>query len=267
MPLYGHSDFADLAVRSLIKHSRTQLNLIVVVEPVNTPEDEQWLKKLPALWPGQLKTISNAQRLGYYASVNRGILACETDTAIVFTSDQYAAPDWDEELLRHLAPRRFVTGRLVESGANLIADGNLFRNFGRTPKTFREQNFIAYCRNYIPRHILDVPRHYLPMAFYKQDFIDAGLFTEGNDTDEISTCREDFYFLLRCYDKGYELVEVQKPLSYHFQGGSRKGRFRMTLLNWFYPLGFKHIHRMLTGYVSLYDALIQRGAQDRMERG
>ena len=265
MPLYGHSEFADLAIRSLIKHSRDQMNLIIIVEPVNTARDDQWLEKLPALWPWRLKIISNPKRLGYYVSVNQGVLACETDAAIIFTSDQFAAPGWEAELLRYLAPRRFVTGRLVESGVRLIADDNLFRNFGRSPKEFREREFIEFCRDYVPRQKIDIPRHYLPMAFYKKDFIEAGLFVEGKEADD-SKYREDFFFLMRCYDKGYELVEVQKPISYHFQGGSRKGRYRMALLNWFYPLGLKRVHRMLTGYVSIYDALVKHGAKERMEQ-
>ncbi len=264
MPMYGHSDFADLAVRSMIRHSVSTPSLCIVVEPVNTASDEEWLRDVLRVWPWKLRVLRNEKRLGYYASVNRGVRQCETQYAIVFTTDQVAAPQWDQRLLEHMARRRFVTGRLIESGANLIADGNIWRNFGFTPHQFDEHAFVRYCGSVRVKKVLDVPRHYIPMAFHVEDFVQAGLFIEGRDSDKVSTYREDFHFVLRCYDNGYEFVEVQQPLTYHFQSGSRKGRYRWGWINALYPFGLKYIHRMLTGYVSLYDALNERGAQARV---
>jgi hypothetical protein len=266
MPLYGHTDFADLAVRSMVRHSVSKPSLLLVVEPVNTEADEEWLRNVATVWPWGIKIIRNQQRRGYYGSVNVGIRACHTDHAIIFTSDQVASPNWDYELLRYVVPRRFVTGRLIESGANLIADGNIWKRFGFTPEGFDETAFLRYCAKYPVRQVLDVPRHYIPMAFRVEDFVQAGMFVEGRDSDRVSTYREDFYFFLRCFDSGHELVEVQKPLTYHFQSGSRPNRFRFGVLNLVYPFGLKHIHRWLTGYVSLYDALVKRGAKNRLRQ-
>ncbi len=261
MPMYGGSRFARLAVDSLIRHSSMPARLLLVVEPANTEEDDAWLRSLPDAWPGPLRIMRNPERLGYYATVNRGVHACETDMAVIFTTDQVAAPEWDRCLLEAVKPRRFVTGRLVESGANLIADGNLWKNFGYQPEEFDEQAFVHYCRTFQPDRWLDLPRHYIPMAFHVKDFIDAGMFREVWDTGNAKTTREDFDFFLRVHRLGFELVEVQKPLSYHFQSGSRKGRFRYSFLNAVYPYGLKHVHRWLTGYVSPYNALWAQGAR------
>ncbi len=252
MPLYGHTEFADLALKSILRHSARVSPLILSVEPVNTAEDENWLSKVSSWWPCPVHIIRNDRQLGYYASVNRMVRECKTDIAILFTSDQVAAPNWDAEMLRHLQYRRFVTGRLVESGAVVIADGNIWKNFGIRPEEFREKDFVEFCSQYRPSRELDIPRHYIPMAFHVEDFRGAGGFEE-------ETFREDFYFFMRCCDAGYQLVEVQKPLTYHFQGGSRKRFLRDRLLNWLYPFGGKYLHRMITGYVSLYDALRAKG--------
>jgi len=266
MPIYGHTEFADLAVRSIQKNARLPHRLIFVVEPKDEEAVREWAKRTKASLPCPSEFIFNAERLGYYGSVNCGVRQCQTDVAVVFTSDQVAAPEWDRLLISHLAPRRFVTGRLIESGANLIADGNIWKNFGMTPEEFDEAGFERFCAAYKCHKALDVPRHYLPMAFHVEDFIAAGMFVAGKDSDAVSTYREDLYFFLRGVEKGYEMVEVQRPLTYHFQGGSRKGRFRMGFLNCIYPFGLKYVHRLATGYISLYDALVKTGARETIRR-
>lgn len=47
MPMYGHSDFTDLAVRSIARYSTLPVRLVLVVEPANT-RAEMWLEHLTA---------------------------------------------------------------------------------------------------------------------------------------------------------------------------------------------------------------------------
>lgn len=264
IPMYGHSEFCDLAVKSIAKHSVLSPRLILAVEPVNNKEDEAWLNSLDTIWPYEYEIIRNEKTLGYYSSVNNAVSHCKTDIAVLYTSDQVAAPNWDIMLLEHLKPNRFVTGRLIESGATLIADQNIWKNFGYTPEEFRMKDFIEFCTKYKTKKVLDTPRHYIPMAFYVDDFKRAGMFVDVVDNGTNNTDREDFYFFLRSVKAGFEIVEVQKPLSYHFQSASRVGRFKTSLLNYVYPFGLKYLHRLVTGYVSLYDAM--RKLEREMEK-
>ena len=191
---------------------------------------------------------------------------CPTPAVIVFTTDQVAAPGWDTELLRWLKPNRFVTGRLIESGASLIADGTIWKNFGYSPVDFDEDAFLAFCRGFEPPRAVDIPRHYLPLGFFVDDFIRAGMYDGGLDTTAVSTRREDLFFFLRALEQGFEVVEVQKALTYHFQHGSKRSKALLRRhLNWIYPFGLKYLHRAATGYVSLYDTLKSRGAAAQIE--
>jgi len=266
-PFGGNFHFGELAIDSLIRHSREKLNLIFVVEPMADQQDRDWVKTIPSRWPAHCEVIYNQNRCGYYGTINKAAQRCSTPIGIIFTNDQVASPGWDTELLCWLSPNRFVTGRLVESGASLIADGTIWRRFGYTPDEFKEEAFLKFCQNFKPALPLDVPRHYIPMAFYLDDFKRIGMFIEGKDSMNVSGAyREDFNFFIRSFEADFELVEAQKALTYHFQHGSKrkKALFR-RYLNWIYPLGLKHLHRWLNGYVSLYDRLTEIGVKTRVE--
>lgn len=266
-PFGGNASFGKLAVESMVKHSIYPLGLLVAVEPMATDADKEWVRSLETSWPGPVRLLFNEKRGGYYGTCNRLVEECPSEVAILFTNDQVAAPGWDAELLKYLAPNRFVTGRLVESGATLIADRTIWKNFGKVPEDFDEAAFIAFCASFVPPVPLDLPRHYIPMAFHVDDFKRSGMFVAGKDTMNVSTYREDLYFFLRCLEQGIELVEVQKPNSYHFQSGSkRKTALLRGLLNYIYPFGLRPLHKRLTGYVALIDALEEAGGREQLER-
>lgn len=266
-PFAGGSDYADLAIDSMIRYSKTPLHLMILVEPIISGRDLDWADAAAARWKHPVQVVRHEKRLGYYAGVNEAVLRCRTPAFIVFTSDQVASPGWDLHLLEWLAPNRFVTGRLIESGASLIADGTIWKNFGYDPASFDEPAFLAFCRSFSPRWEIDVPRHYIPMACFVDDFKRAGLFEGGRDSTAISTYREDLYFFLRALKAGFEVVEAQRALTYHFQHGSKRKRaLWRRYLNWVYPFGLKHVHRWVKGYVSLYDSMMANGAGPVAER-
>ena len=266
-PFSSQHEYANLAIKSIIEYSNLPLSLILTVEPGASKKDTIWINNLRNIWPNDLSIYYNKKRLGYYGSINRAILKCQTEIAIIFTSDQVASPSWDSELLKWLKPKRFVTGRLIESGATLLADGTIWKQFGTGPDNFKKEAFLKYCEAFAPSVNIDLPRHYLPMAFYKDDFTRLGMFEEGQDSQRANTHREDFYFFLRSYDQGINIIEAQHCLTYHFQNASRKNRpWIKGLLNWIYPFGLKHIHKFFTGFETIYDALENRGARSRFEK-
>ncbi|MBN1270397.1 MAG: glycosyltransferase [Kiritimatiellae bacterium] len=266
-PYAGRADYAGLALASIQEYSSQTLGLVITVEPFVQGKDREWVASVPAFWPGPVKLIYNKQRRGAYGSTNEAARQCPTDIAIWFTSDQVASPGWDAELLKWLAPNRFVTGRVIDSGALLAADRTILKRFGSSPDTFKKKAYLRFCREWAPDCEIDLPRHYIPMAFYKEDFFRAGLFTEGKDTMSIRTVRSDFEFFMKCYDEGFELVEAQRCLTYHFGCGSKRTKTALSgLLNWVYPFGLRPVHRMFTGYVALIDALEGKGARKRLER-
>jgi GT2 family glycosyltransferase len=260
-PFAGGGAYADLAIDSMIRFSALPLRLMILVEPIITGSDLAWADAAASRWKHAVQVVRHEKRLGYYTGVNEAMMRCKTPVAIIFTSDQVASPEWDLRLLEWLAPGRFVTGRLIESGASLIADGNIWKKFGYDAASFDEPAFLRFCRDFAPRREIDVPRHYIPMACYVEDFKRAGLFEGGRDSTAISTYREDLYFFLRAHAAGFEVVEAQRALTYHFQHGSKRKRALWRRhLNWIYPYGLKHLHRWYNGYVSLYDSMIAQGA-------
>lgn len=259
MPVFNNLKYAYFALESIQKHSNTDHNLVLILEPISDSFGESYITKIQNIWRGSIEIIRNDTVKGYYSNINTGVVAAKTDTICMFTSDQVAAANWDTSMFKHLKPKSLITGRLVESGACLIADGNIHKNFGKTLEKFNQQKFDNFVKKYKPPKEIDLPHHYIPCLCYKQDFLDLGGFEQGKDSDKKSTHRGDYYFFIKAYKAGYQLVEVQRIISYHFQNISRSNRstsVMYTLLNYAYgPLLLKYLHREATGFINLYDTL------------
>lgn len=60
-------------------------------------------------------------------------------------SDIFVSPSWDIPMLAVAAPDTIVNATLVEPGAIGVHHGNIHRDFGMTPETFRRAEFEAWC--------------------------------------------------------------------------------------------------------------------------
>lgn len=266
-PFYRGFKFAKLGLESMVRNNTYKYPLLVGIEPGAPPEDLAWLETIPKVWPGEARLYYHEKQLGAYGNPNFLVDKAETSAVIWFTTDQVAGPEWDKYLLRYLRPGRFVTGRLVEAGATLIGDRTMWKRFGVTVDEFDQDQFERFCRSWSPQCELDLPRHYIPMAFHVDDFKDLGMFEAGKDSSAIRTYRADLYFFIQLLEKGYELVEDQRALTYHFQSGSKRaGMTPGGYLNWVYPFGLYWLHKLVTGYEPLIKTLESHGARKQLKQ-
>lgn len=257
--------FAKLAVDSMARNSALKHTLLVGVEPIATDDDLQWIKTIPSTWPGPCEIYYHEKTRGPYGNTNFLTEKTKTPIAIWFTTDQVAGPNWDKHLLEYLKPGRFITGRLVEAGATLIGDRTIWKRFGLTAEKFDTKGFDNFCLKFAPPCPLDLPRHYIPMAFYVEDFTRLGKFQAPKEYLDVKAYRADLFFFFKLLDEGYNLLEAQKALTYHFQSGSKRtGMTPGGHLNWIYPWGLRWLHKKLTGYQPLIESLVSHGARKQL---
>lgn len=101
---------------------------------------------------GLLMSAASDQPL--YATMNRLVQGSPTDLCVFMHSDMFVAPHWDTAMLDTFDENvfkkgqyTFVTGLLVEPGAIGVWSGNVTKDFGRKPETFRRAEFEAWTQS------------------------------------------------------------------------------------------------------------------------
>lgn len=79
-----------------------------------------------------------------YPRVNAMFAAATTDCCVYWSSDMFAAPDWDVPMLETFSKNTIVVPVLVEPGIMGAHPNNVTKDFGRTPETFRRAEFEAW---------------------------------------------------------------------------------------------------------------------------
>jgi hypothetical protein len=82
-----------------------------------------------------------------YVVLNDLARAAHGDYLFLSNSDIFVSPNWDVDLLSKAEPETMVTVTLVEPGAIGIFPGNMQRNFGMTPDSFRRGDFEEWAGN------------------------------------------------------------------------------------------------------------------------
>lgn len=116
-----------------------------------------------------------------YQAWNQGVLCARGERVCLINSDNYFSEHWLENLLKYSDYDTYVVPKLVEPKSRL---GGFFwcadnREFGKTPDTFQENEFIEYA-NSIRRVGIRMSGVFQPCLFYKDVAISAGLYPEGN---------------------------------------------------------------------------------------
>ncbi len=91
-----------------------------------------------------LQSVADDQPL--YATINDMVAIAPTDCCFYINSDMFVAPGWDVPMLELYDNRTIVTGVLVEPGIIAMHHLNLQQDFGRTPETFRRDEFEEWTK-------------------------------------------------------------------------------------------------------------------------
>jgi len=118
-----------------------------------------------------------------YRAWNYAVEKCETPVIVLLNSDMYPSPKWVEGLLKYLTKETVVTSTLIEPAHRPgfpVFQGMFEGNFGINPQTFNEPAFLEEANRIRWEGVRRNPGPYMPLAIYKDVFIKAGKFPEGN---------------------------------------------------------------------------------------
>lgn len=143
---------------------------------------------------------------------------------IPHNSDVFVSPGWLEPLWEARAMNAIVSPVLVECGAIGVAPVNLPKDFGKTPQTFRRDDFEAWVRDggEMPGVPDGVRRWYFPSLLPRQTFLDMG----GFDTARGSFPKDpvDIWFWDRWEASG-KIFKAARSFVYHLQGYTNPGEY------------------------------------------
>lgn len=172
-------------------------------------------------YPNQLDYPSNISQI--YACWNACTDFSDKDCEIIVlvNSDMAFSKDWLENLLKRLDKQKVVSSLLVESGKiPSLLPHTVVKNFGRTPETFQKEKFEQFAEM-LKEDTQQPFGVFMPMAIYKENFIKAGGYPEGNMiTKDGRFISGDYIFF---YDR-LSKINVSHLTSfdscvYHFQEG------------------------------------------------
>jgi hypothetical protein len=137
-----------------------------------------------------------------YRAHNFGAQNAKGEVIVFVNSDLGYTSGWLDNLLRELNKGTIPVSRLVESAKMLSGKYGVSKNFGRHPNEFRESEFQQFAGS-IKEQCTKPGGLYGPVAFYREDFLRAGCYPEGNiyqggagrvDTPFVRPADEHFFY-------------------------------------------------------------------------
>ena len=114
-----------------------------------------------------------------YRAWNFGGYNVEGDTLVFVNSDMAFSFGWLDNLVERFNEKTIPCSRLVESGKLLSGKHAVSKNFGRSPDTFRKDDFLNFTSSIKKEECLSGGL-YMPCVFSKKDFVCSGGYPEGN---------------------------------------------------------------------------------------
>lgn len=164
---------------------------------------------------GQLVFQGEYENVGISAATNRAAALASREWLYFINDDMAFAPGFDQALLKHAAPRRVLTGTVVEpERPNVgVADVHIRKNFGLWAKDFNLEVFSAAAR--------DLAEDRTEPGINYPFCVQRSVFQEVGGVDErFAGPLHDPDLFYRFALAGCEMLRVRDSLCYHFSGRS-----------------------------------------------
>ena len=218
IPSRNNLEFLQLAYKSI--RNLKGKHEILVLNDASTDGTQEWIDEQK---DQDLIVHQNPgpERIGIVGMFDKGIEMARTEIIMAFHADMVAAPNLDENVLKHLKRGTVVSATRVEPPLHPDGPEKMLVDFGIEVEDFDMDKFNNWVNNdYQPKHgKLITEGIFAPWCMYKEDFLAIG----GHDELFAPQSKEDSDLFNRFVLNGYKVLQTWEGLVYHFT--SRGSRF------------------------------------------
>ena len=208
IPSYNNLRHLKNAYNSVRKYYTNEVELILIDDGSN----DGTIKWLKSLKDDNLIYWREQSRIGHTILYDRGIDKATNDIIGILHADMYIAPNYIENLVKHLKPGKVICGTRVEPPLHPPGNEKIIKNFGLDFDTLKIDEFYKFSKIEIEKSKdLTSKGMFAPWILYKKDFQSMG----GHDWGFAPFPYEDSDIFQRWLIAGYELIQSRDALVYH----------------------------------------------------
>ncbi len=208
IPSYNNLRHLKNAYNSVRKYYTDKVELILIDDGSDDGTFE-WLQSLDdsnsIIWREE-------KRIGHTILYDKGISKATNDIVGILHADMYIAPNYVENMLKHLKPGKVVCATRVEPPLHPKGKEKIVKDFGMDFDSLKIDNFYSFAKEEMIRMKDKTTKGmFAPWVIYKSDFEVIG----GHDPGFAPFPYEDSDIFQRWILKGYELIQSRDALTYH----------------------------------------------------
>mgnify|MGYP003120550737 CR=1 FL=1 len=211
-------DYIKLLFKSLNDNLSTLEHEIIVFIDSDNQGTLEWLIEQKSIFPN-LKILKNHLPVcyGYARNINEMFKFASNDIVSYLQSDMVISKDYDVYILKNIKDNIILSSTRIEPPLHGAGQEKHTMDFGLTPKDFKYETFLEYCKNNRKKHITQF--FFAPFTLYKHVWNNIG----GHDT-QFRRSREDSDVLNRLVLNGTKIIQTWEALVYHFTCVSSRGQ-------------------------------------------
>jgi glycosyltransferase involved in cell wall biosynthesis len=208
IPGYNNLRHLKNAYNSVRKYYTDKVELILIDDGSNDGTIE-WLESLK---DNNLKFWREEQRIGHTILYDKGIEKASNDIVGILHADMYIAPNYVENLIKHLKPGTVVCATRVEPPLHPEGKEKIIQDFGLDFDSLKIEDFYNFSQQEMVNSKDKTTKGmFAPWVLYKKDYLRIG----GHDHGFAPFPYEDSDIFQRWILSGYELLQSRDALVYH----------------------------------------------------
>jgi len=208
IPSYNNLRHLKNAYNSVRKYYNDKVELILIDDGSNDGTIE-WLKTLK---DESLIFWREEERIGHTILYDKGIDKANNDIVGILHADMYIAPNYVENLIKHLTKGKVVCATRVEPPLHPPGNEKIIKDFGMDFDSLKIEEFYDFSSQEIKDSKDKTTRGmFAPWVLYKEDYLNIG----GHDHGFAPFPYEDSDIFQRWILAGYELIQSRDALVYH----------------------------------------------------
>ena len=208
IPGYNNLRHLKNAYNSVRKYYTDKVELILIDDGSNDGTIE-WLKSLK---DDNLKFWREEQRIGHTILYDKGIEKASNEIVGILHADMYIAPNYIENMLKHLKHGTVVCATRVEPPLHPEGKEKIIQDFGLDFDSLKIEDFYNFSKQeMINSKDKTTKGMFAPWVLYKSDFEKIG----GHDHGFAPFPFEDSDIFQRWILAGYKMIQSRDALVYH----------------------------------------------------